>query len=81
MALNNQFTEKMFRSLLDFTLELYTLEDMRKVLSLIVEKTVQLSNADRCTLYLLDKNMNELYSEFYYGMPIKKITLQNFILR
>ncbi|MDD9304295.1 MAG: GAF domain-containing protein [Desulfobacter sp.] len=42
---------------------------------MIVEKTVQLVNADRCTLYLLDKNMNELYSEFYYGMPVKKITL------
>ena len=60
---------------MEFTLELYTLEDMRKVLSLIVEKTVQLLNADRCTLYLLDKNVNELYSEFYYGMPVKKIML------
>ncbi len=71
--MNNDFTESTYRSLMNFTLELYQLEDMRKVLSLIVEKTVQLMNADRCTLYLFDKKTDELVSEFYHGAPKKKI--------
>ena len=60
---------------MDFTLELYKLEDMRDVLPLIVETTADMLNADRCTIYVFDKKTDELHSEFYHGTPEKKIRL------
>ncbi len=73
--MDKKFSENEYESLLNFTLELYKLEDMRTVLSLIVDFTVKLIKADRSTLYLLDDKTNELYSEFYHGTPEKKIKL------
>jgi len=70
---NSAFSDDVFKSLMDFTLELYKLEDMKEVLSLIVEWTAKLIKADRCTLYLYDEKANELYSEFYHGTPVKQI--------
>jgi|GEM_PF-4759718 len=71
----NELSKFEYKSLMEFTEELYKLEDMRKVLSLIVEHSVRLVSADRSTLYLFDKNRNELYSEFYHGAPLKTIRL------
>ncbi len=75
MIVNSAFSDDEFRSLMDFTLELYKLEDTREVLSLIVRRTAKLIKADRCTLYLYDKRADELYSEFYHGAPVKQIRL------
>lgn len=73
--MNSTFSEDVYRSLVDFALELYKLEDMREVLSLIVDKAGRLIKSDRCTLYLYNERANELYSEFYRGAPVKQIRL------
>ena len=71
----SSFSNDEFRSLIDFTLELYKLEDMREVLSLIVDRAAKQVKSDRSTLYLYDERANELYSEFYRGTPAKQIRL------
>jgi len=71
---NNQFAEA-YRFMMDFTVKLYGIEDMRDVLAHIVDQAAKLIHSDRCTLYLYDEVHNELYSEFYYGERVKQIRL------
>lgn len=73
--MRKKILEYEYESLMNFTLELYKLEDIRMVLSLIVDFSATLIKADRGTLYLFDEKANELYSEFYHGTPERKIKL------
>ena len=68
-------SEHKYNAMMAFILELYKLEDTGRVVSAIVDHAVKLLNADRSTLYLLDKDTNVLHSEFYHGAPQKKIKL------
>ena len=47
-----------------------------KVLNSIVEAAQELTNADRCTLYIVDKEKNELWSKILIGDDVKEIRLK-----
>lgn len=47
--------------------------DIDKLLAIITEETQKALSADRCTLFLLDKNKNELWSKVALGMGKQEI--------
>jgi len=47
-----------------------------KVLNSIVEAAQELTNAERCTLYIVDKEKNELWSKILIGDDVKEIRLK-----
>ncbi|MGR3219469.1 MAG: GAF domain-containing protein [Candidatus Anammoxibacter sp.] len=73
--MKHKFSNNTYKEMLEMSIELSRLHDMREVISLIMDKAVELLNADRSTLYLYNENENELISEFIIGERIKQIKL------
>ncbi|HPG30857.1 MAG TPA: GAF domain-containing protein [bacterium] len=61
--------------MLDITIELSEIQNIRDVLNLIVNRTAELLECDRCTLYLVTDSREELVSEFIAGGQIKQIKI------
>ncbi|MGR3319842.1 MAG: GAF domain-containing protein [Candidatus Anammoxibacter sp.] len=69
------FSNNIYRNMLEMSIDLSLLHDMREVLNLIMNKAVELLDADRSTLYLFNENDNQLISEFVIGEKIEPIKL------
>ncbi|MBP7651975.1 GAF domain-containing protein [Candidatus Dependentiae bacterium] len=71
----DELMSQKYKMMLDITIELSEIQNIRDVLSIIVNRTTELLLCDRCTLYLITDSGDELVSEFIAGGQIKQIKI------
>ncbi|MGR3178549.1 MAG: GAF domain-containing protein [Candidatus Anammoxibacter sp.] len=71
--MKHKFSTNIYRDMLELSIDLSRLHDMREVINLVMDKAVKLLDADRSTLYLYNENDNQLVSEFVIGEKINQI--------
>lgn len=59
--------------ILKYSSRINTTKDVKKVVKIITDSTNKILNSDRCTVFLLDKEKNELYSWLAHGINGEEI--------
>lgn len=71
----SRLTKEKFHLIIEAAQKVNSNIKLDKVLSSIVEAAKELTNADRGTLYIVDKEKNELWSKILIGDDVKEIRL------